>query len=167
MWTLEPPYTGGTVQTATAIVAIYAALVATASLAWQVYLWRHRRQTRLKVETELGFVTANVASTDVVDGERTEVVLLRAINHSDFPVRITAAGFTANDGVQIPLGSPRHGSSLPGRIEPHDSGLALVTPGELEAKGADLDEPMTAWVVLSTGERISAPPRPLLGLPAK
>jgi len=34
---------------ATTIVAIYAAVIATAGLAWQIYQWWHRKQPRVEV----------------------------------------------------------------------------------------------------------------------
>jgi hypothetical protein len=120
-------------EIATAIVAVYAALVATGALAWQIYSWWHRRQSRVKVTASLGHVGhANGA---------VEAVIITAINRSEYPVNVQGLGFDMQDGSSrtLALFQPMPGSSLPGRIEANDSGWAWTGPEQAESGKAALD----------------------------
>ena len=151
-----PTLDSETVETATAIVAIYAALVATGSLGWQVYFWWHRRQARVEVSAAVGIAATGLGTA--------EVVTVTAVNRSEFPVNVKSVGFDTQDGSgrTLALLHPNPGSTLPGRIEPQDSGMAVSPKNQLEDNGLDLTKPVTAWVRLSTDDLVRSKPPPLL-----
>jgi hypothetical protein len=143
------------VDTAGWIVAGYAAIVSTASLAWQVYSWRLARKSRVEVNV-------SAALLGMTDGSSVDAISVGVVNHSDHPVRVTGVGLYLQDGsgrqmhqVQVPPGA-----ELPGTVDPHDSGSTyfLVENVEQEA-GIDVYAPISGWVHLSTGETVGSKAR--------
>lgn len=106
-------------ELAAIIVAGYAAIVATASVVWQVYSWRHRRRSHVGVTVRY----ALAAPTD----KTLHLIAIEATNRSEHTVRVAAAGLDLQDGggafQQV---RPVEFATLPGRIEPFDSGTAYV-----------------------------------------
>lgn len=109
---------------ATAIVAGYAALVATLALSFQVFQWLRTWQTRVVVDLRpMQMAQAGQA------GE--PVVLLELLNHSGHRVKVTHVGLTPvkRGGMHMwiphPLGLPVPG---PFEIPPRDSVTVYVKP---------------------------------------
>jgi hypothetical protein len=144
-------------RTATAVIAIYAASVASASLAWQIYTWWHRRQSRVEVGVSMA-VAAPAA------GVTLQALSVTATNRSEHAVRITGVGVDLQDdgGMQFHQVIPIHGATIPGPIQPHDSGNALLMREDVEREGLDVYKPVTAWVRLATGETVKSPPTTVL-----
>jgi hypothetical protein len=140
-------------HTATAVIAIYAALVASASLAWQVYTWWYRRQSRIEVDVRMAVAAPAVAVT-------LEALSVTATNRSEHVVRITGVGVDLQDDREMQFHQvvPMHGATLPGPIQPHDSGSALLMREDVEREGLDIYKPITAWVRLATGEMVKSSP---------
>jgi hypothetical protein len=57
---------------------------------------------------------------------------------------------------------PPFGSELPGVIQPHDAGSAVILREDLDREGIDVYEPITAWVRLATGELVKSTPTQVL-----
>jgi hypothetical protein len=141
------------------IIAIYAGVVATASLLWQVYSWWHRRRHRVEV-------TASMALIGHAGVRATQVIAVTATNRSEHPVRVAGAGLEAQDGsgfllhvVQQPEGTR---ATIPGIVQPNDSGQTYLERPVVEENGISVVEPVVAWVRLATGEQLRSKPRPLL-----
>ena len=126
--------------------AVYAAIVATASVGWQIYSWWHRRRSHVAVE--IRYAVASPPEGDL------PVVTIGAINHSEHPVRVTGLGLDFQDrhDEQFHQWRPLDIATIPGIVEPHDSGEGFARIGDVESAGIDVYEPVTAWVRLSTGE---------------
>jgi len=129
----------------TAVVAIYAAIIATAGLGWQIYTWGRIHKTRVTVSITnaiFGFPEGNVGG-----------VTIEAVNNSSHPIRVKSAGFEMNDGTDrhLQIIRPGFGSSLPGQIEPHDSGMIWMREEEMHEAGCDIYKPLVAWVSTPEG----------------
>jgi len=137
------------VTTAGWIVAVYAAVISTAALAWQVASWRLSRKDR--VDVTVRFVV--IGTSPVTHG-----VAVTAVNVSDHDVRVEAVGLYLQDGSggayqqfrQPPI------ADLPGVISSHDSGATYFDLADVEEAGIDVFKPLTAWVRLSTGKTIES-----------
>lgn len=140
-------------STVAVVVAAYAAVVATASLVWQIYAWRHRQKSRVVVSVRL-------AITSPAPGVTLHALSITATNNSEHAVRVTGAGLELNrpDGWQFHQALPLYGADLPGVIQPHDAGVAMVDREGAEGEGLDLAEPVVAWVRLATGEIVNSEP---------
>lgn len=87
-------------MSATSIIAIYAALVATAALGVQFAQWRSAR-TSLKVQANAGVAPVRSGKQDEFGNEtfeRREVVFVSLTNKSPHTVKITHVGFLGADG---------------------------------------------------------------------
>jgi hypothetical protein len=136
-------------------VAIYAAIVSTVALGWQIL--KERRARRPQVQ-----VTISYALLGYPDREPAEAVEITARNRGDLPVRVTSAGFNLQDDsdrTMVIAGQPP-GATLPGVVGPRDSGFTYLFRGELGP--LDVFRPLVGWVSLSTGERIHSRPRTLM-----
>ena len=93
----------------TLAIAIYAAVIANGGLIWQIYQWEHGRKLHLEVVVRHG------ASDDF--GATLRII---AVNHSSYPVRVTAIGFDDPKGpaMQTPWTEGWPESSIPGLIPP-------------------------------------------------
>jgi hypothetical protein len=140
-------------STVAVAVAAYAAVIATASLGWQIYAWRHRQQSRVVVSVRL-------AISSPAPGVTVQAISITATNNSEHAVRVTGAGLDLNrqDGWQFHQAAPIYGATLPGVIQPHDAGVAMIDRGGAEREGLDLTKPVVAWVRLATGETINSEP---------
>jgi hypothetical protein len=133
------------------IIAGYAAAVSTASVAWQVYQWREKRQVRVEIRLSLFEVPA--------EGRVEQRVGLRAVNRSERPVRWAAAELEPQDGsarrffiAQSPANPV---------IAAHDSLDTWAARAELEPAGLELTVPVVAIVRLTAGEEFRSPPHVL------
>lgn len=134
------------------VAAVYAAVVATGGLGWQVWTWRRaRRPVRVAVSLAVvGFPHGNEW-----------VVVITVVNLSERAVRVGSAGLLMPDGRQWVPFSPAPLSSLPGPVEPQDAGKLFVAVATVE-ETFDLRQPMRAWASLVTGETVKSPKRRLL-----
>lgn len=138
------------------MIAIYAAIVGSGALGWQVFQWSHARRVRL-------VVTARRAAIGFGPDNIPPVVAISAVNNSDFQVNIAAAGTDMQDGSGGTLNMmPMPGATIPGVVAPHDSATAFLRQDSAEEAGLDLYQPVRAWVRLSTGQTIYSDAEPLL-----
>jgi hypothetical protein len=145
------------VSTIAALVAGYAAVVATASLAWQIYAWRHRHRSRVDVSVRLAIGAPSANAT-------VHAISVTATNRSEHPVRVVGVGLDLNrpDGWQFHQAAPIYGATLPGVVQPHDAGEAMIDRGAAEQEDLDLGEPAIAWIRLATGETVNSEPTQLI-----
>lgn len=126
----------------TPLIAIYAALVSTAGVAWQIYSWRREHATRLVVETSWGFLTMN-------DGAVSEqMTMITVYNRSAHEIGIVAGGFLLEQDrkTSLPIIHPPIGATIPGTIPGRSVGRAWLPVVALEeslrsnnwAKGTEL-----------------------------
>ena len=131
-------------MTASAILAVYASVVATGALGWQVAAEVLRRRTHVVVRFEEGLL-----------GPRVSIV-----NKSEHAVRVVEGGVRSKAG-DISFGGTHtvFGSQLLGEIPPRDARFARLGDDDLLLGPiADLlAVPTTAWVRLSTGEVVQSP----------
>ena len=73
----------------TDVLAVYAAVVATAGIGWQAYTWWRDRTVKVAVDVSYG--------TPVSSGE--DLVFITVTNESTFPVSWTQAGMDLQDGT--------------------------------------------------------------------
>lgn len=142
-------------MTATTAIAIYAAVLSTAGLAWQVFSWAHRRRSHVTVQARIAFVGYDAL----------QVISIEATNTSDHPVRVTSAGLMLQDGSgrQFVILRQPDGATLPGVVQPHDSATTWIAQADAESEGGfDVFAPVTAWVNLATGQAVTSKPRPLM-----
>jgi hypothetical protein len=133
------------------LIAGYAAAVATASVAWQVYQWREKRRIRLDIQLSL------VEAMD--GGSREERVRVRTVNRGEVPVRWTAAELEPQDGSsrRFFFGRPPDTPVIPA----YDSLDTWATRADLEGAGLVLSDPVVAIVRVATGEEFRSPPQTL------
>jgi hypothetical protein len=140
-------------DTAGWVVAGYAAIVSTASLAWQVISWHLARRNRVKVA-----VKAALLGFD--NGEMVDAVCVEVVNRSDHAVRVTGVGLFLQDGSGRQLHQIREppGATIPGTVAAHDSGSTFFTVEDIE-DSVDVYEAITGWVQLATGEMVRSKPK--------
>jgi hypothetical protein len=128
-------------------IAIYAAVVATGALVWQIYAWNHSRKLHLQVLVRRG-ASDNFGAT----------VRIIAVNRSSYPVRVTAVGFDDPRGpaLQTSWTEQWPESSLPGVVPPHDSRQAAIPLPDLPPNL--LGARVIAWVTTSTGDQVRSSP---------
>jgi hypothetical protein len=137
--------------TGTTLIAVYAAIVGTAGLVWQVTSWYLDRRTRVKVDIEIGVL--------VPQGHDT--VTVKAVNQSGHTVQVLNAYLLLQDGsgrrltpMQVPPGA-----TIPGTVEPHGVVSTYFLRDELPA--IDLYAALVAQVDTADGV-FESPPRTLL-----
>jgi hypothetical protein len=138
----------------TAAVAIYAAIVATAALGWQVFTWWRHHRTKVEV-----FVRAGEAQVDGTAERPAILVIVR--NLSAYDIRIVTV-VLAQDGralvavpPMLPQGRP---DEPPGLVPPRDIRTAALEREEAVKAGLDASRPAAAWVGLASGETFSSKP---------
>jgi hypothetical protein len=136
----------------TTALALYAALIGTAGLGWQVFTWARAHRTQVSVEAKnavFGLPQGTVGG-----------ITVEAINRSSHTVRVTGIGFNMNDGTNrvVQIVYPGAGSSLPGSIAPHDSGMGWMSEVDVRDAGIDIYKPLVAWVRTSAGEQFNSKP---------
>ena len=90
--------------------------------------------------------------------------MITAINQSNHAVKVTSAGYITQDGSKqdVLLMAPPFGATLPGAIEPRDSGMTWLDVEEATRIGLDIYRPLVAWVRTSDDQRFESKPEPLL-----
>ena len=140
---------------ATDYIAIYAAVVATGGLGWEIRKARQARRPQVEV-------VVSFAVLGYLRGEPTNSAHIEVRNRGDIPVRVTSVGFEVQDQSDriAAIHWQQPGATLPGVIGPRDSGFTYLLEHELGS--LDLYRPLVAWASLSTGERIHSKPVTLL-----
>jgi hypothetical protein len=130
------------------VATIYAAVVATFGLGWQVWTWRQGRRP----------VVVRPALAAVGFDTGTEwVVTIEVVNHREHAVRVTSAGLLLPDGRQWVAIRPFSISTLPGEVKSHDAGKLYVSLSAVE-KAIDPRRPVRAWAALATNETLKSKP---------
>ena len=143
-------------MTTTTAIAIYAAILSTGGLGWQVYTWIRAHGTRVRVEVTNAFLPF----TDHVS----YVAMITVTNLGEHAIRVTSAGFDFQDssGRTVVLANAPPGSSLPGVVQPHDSGMTWLEETQFASGGIDVYRPLVAWAKLATGETFKSRPTTLM-----
>lgn len=136
-------------------VAIYAAVVSTIALGWQIQ--KERRARRPQVEVKVSYALLGYPSRGPA-----EVAHIEARNRGNLPVRVNSAGFNLQDGsgnaLAITWQPPtRRCLASSDRAMPASPTSSRTSRGPL-----DLYRPLVGWVSLSTGERIHSKPHTML-----
>jgi hypothetical protein len=136
-------------------VAIYAAVVSTVALGWQIL--KERRARRPQVEVKVSYALLGYPSR-----EPAEAAEIEARNRGDHPIRVTSAGFNLQDdsGRTVVITWQPPGATLPAVVGSRDSGMTYLLREELGP--LDVFRPLVGWVSLSTGERFHSRPRTLM-----
>jgi hypothetical protein len=139
---------------ATDWIAVYAAVVSTIAVGWQIRReWRYQRP-QVEVKIWMGVL---VFPTGGRPGLQIE-----ARNRGDHPIRVASAGYNVQDGsghvLAIMFDQP--GATIPGVIQARDSGFTYLLPEQL--RDLDPSRPVVGWVSLATGERIHSKPTTLM-----
>lgn len=137
------------------IIAIYAAVVATAVLAWNVYSFFRARRNVVQVAVAWALI-------GMTDGSSVEAISITATNRGDRSVRVTGAGLDLQDGSRRQLHATFPAADLPGTVAPNDSGSTYVLLDDAKGKGIDPTAPLVSWVRLATGEVVKSKPRAIM-----
>jgi hypothetical protein len=131
---------------ATDVIAIYAALVATGSLGWQIARERRQERTRLEVEVRLGFLA--------FDSGAREAILINISNRSSHPVKVTSAGLLhqSRPKARIAITNSLPPAGLPVVIAAKDAHQTWIEKTDLPPGEVDLFKPLQAYAGASTGE---------------
>ena len=137
--------------------ALAAALLAIASLAWQLGSAMGRRHRgRIHVEARLGLPVYS-------EGGGRWAIFVEVTNESDHPIRWVSASLELHDSRTLYLMEHPRAGDLPAVIQPGDSHHTWVDCAEVERQGVDLHEPVAAVVKLATGEVMRSARRRLAG----
>src|SRR4029077_11767714 len=103
-------------------------------------------------------------SNAFIPGVTEHAAMITAINQSNHAVKVTSAGFITQDGSKqdVLLMAPPFGATLPGAIEPRDSGMTWLDVEEATRIGLDIYRPLVGWVRTSDDQRFESKPEPLL-----
>jgi hypothetical protein len=147
---LSSTWNGPTI--AATIVGSLGFLVAAVSLGWQILRARRERRTVIRVQMWRLIVMP-------LGGTRGIVLVIQALNESAHAVRVSKVGLDTRmrvGGIQIGFTAwlPPAGATLPGVIQPHDSGVTTyqLTVGEMEFAPTQADE-IRAYVYTAAGQR--------------
>jgi hypothetical protein len=126
--------------------ALAAALLAAASLGWQLgAALGRRRRDRIEVEVRLGLPVYS-------QGGGRWAIFIEVTNGSEHPIRWVSASLELGDGRMLYLMDHPPGGELPSVIQPHDSHHTWVDCAEVERQGVDLRQPVGAAVKMASGE---------------
>ena len=125
----------------TLAIAVYGAVASTLAIAWQVYAWRHERQTRVTVRASMGMTLGD----QVVDA-----VIVEIVNRSDHVVKVNAVEFELQDGSdrRLALTSFPREAPIPHEIGPRDSYQTWCRPDDLTSNGFRLDRSLVVRIRL-------------------
>ena len=140
-------------MSASTVIALYAAIVATLLAVFQIYSWWHARQPHVRVEVSRGFLAMD-------DGSMIDAVIINVVNDGDHPVRVTAAGLLMQDGSGNAMQdlSTVPGADLPGPVPARDSGMTYLLAEAVQQRGIDIYRPVTAFARLSTRQTLHSGP---------
>jgi hypothetical protein len=137
--------------------ALAAALLAIASLAWQLGSSMGRRRSgRIHVEARLGLPVYS-------QGGGRWAIFIEVTNETDHPVRWVSASLELHDSRTLYLMDHPPAGALPAVIQPSDSHHTWVDCAEVERQGVDLHEPVVAVAKMATGEVHRSARRRLVG----
>jgi hypothetical protein len=138
-------------------VALVAALLAAASLGWQLgAALARRRRDHIDVEARLGLPIYS-------QGGGRWAIFIEVTNGSEHPIRWVSAWLELGDSRTLYLMDHPPGGDLPAVIQPHDSHHTWVDCAEVERQGVDLHQPVAAAAKLATGDVYRSRPRRLAG----
>ncbi|MGH2978377.1 MAG: hypothetical protein ACRDLQ_01910, partial [Solirubrobacterales bacterium] len=138
-------------------VALAAALLAAASLGWQLgSALGRRRRNQIEVDVRLGLPVYS-------QGGGRWAIFIEVTNGSEHPIRWISASLELRDGRTLYLMDHPPGGDLPAVIQPHDSHHTWVDCAEVERQGVDLHQTIAAAVKTATGEVYRSRPRRLAG----
>lgn len=130
-------------------IAVYAALVATAALIWQVVSYRHSHRTSVTVDHSVQLLSFG--------GQARGAVVVTVRNRSEFTIRVTRYALRIRGNTWVYSAPPYpSGTELPGRISPHDSAIGLFEVADIYAEG-----PVVARVELSSDKPFYSKAKPL------
>lgn len=137
----------------TLVLAVYAAVTATAGIGWQVFTWHRSHGTRLTVSLTQAIAAPN--------GDYYIGVVVT--NKSEHLVNIIGAGFNLQDGSgrTLPIIEPTPMCSIPGKVAARDSGSAFLLGDAAASVGLDAYHPMVGWVDTGAHGRIKSRPQTL------
>lgn len=133
--------------------AAYAAVVATAGVAWQAYSWKRDRTLRVVVSLSYGIGV----------GGSSDLILITLTNNGTFAVTWRQAGLDLQDGSgQFALVAPGPGElagyRLPAVVAPHDSYRTAITIGAARNAGLDTSRPIVAQARLGSAQIFKSEP---------
>ena len=137
------------------VVGVYAAVVATASVGWQVMSHRKEESVRPELRVSYGIGVGMVP----------DLVIIKTVNRSTkHSIRVTAAGIGVQDGRDgyLPVLYPLPGYELNVDIGPMDARETAMPVVALAEHGIDLRRPIVARAHLATGEWVYSKPTTLL-----
>jgi hypothetical protein len=138
-------------------IALVAALLAAASLGWQLgAALGRRRRDRIEVEVRLGLPVYS-------QGGGRWAIFIEVTNGSEHPIRWVSASLELGDSRTLYLMDHPPGGELPAVIQPHDSHHTWVDCAEVERQGVDLRQPIAAAVKMASGEVYRSRSRRLAG----
>lgn len=127
-------------------IALAAALLAAASLGWQLgAALARRRRDRIEVEVRLGLPVYS-------QGGGRWAIFIEVTNGSEHPIRWVSASLELGDSRTLYLMDHPPGGDLPAVIQPHDSHHTWVDCAEVERQGVDLRQPIAGAVKMASGE---------------
>jgi len=133
----------------TTIVAVYAALVATGGLIWQIYIWLQSRKPQVAVEVSIGLPASP---------EPEWWIMVKVINRGDYTVNVNSVGFDLQDGSgrSLVLINQPPPATIPGTVAAHDQGFTYIPVSSPNVEILDLYRPLIGWANLATGEHIES-----------
>ena len=135
-------------------IAIYAALVATLAVVWQVYTWRLARRPDIVVELERRDVPGFMV--DLL-GPFSIAVTVR--NRSHLRVHVEDVGLYATDSpARVHSIEDRDPDALPRWIAAQGCCDAVISYRDAVDQGIDLSKPLVGYVTMATGERVTSKP---------
>jgi hypothetical protein len=138
-------------------IALVAALLAAASIGWQLgAALTRRRRDRIDVEARLGLPVYS-------QGGGRWAIFIEVTNGTEHPIRWVAAWLELSDSRTLYLMEHPPGGDLPAVIQPRDSHHTWVDCAEVERQGVDLHQPISAVAKMASGEVYRSRPRRLAG----
>jgi hypothetical protein len=114
--------------------ALYGSIAGTIALGWQVFTWRRQNVSRVEVAITEGVIAPWEGTQDVV--------LITAINHSPYAIRVAAVGVDTPEGtVQV----THQKGEIPGVIQARDSATTW-----LPSDAPGLHGELRGWVRVGT-----------------
>lgn len=148
----------------TSAVALYAAIVATGGLSWQVY--SYRRSERIRADESATKVDVSVHMGIAGTEPPLEVITVKVVNRSRHAIKLTGVTFWHQDkpGFEFVSFAFAFSHGLPQMIESHDAGEVMFDSAKLRSGKERLDvyRPVTAIARLSTGDVFESTPIQLL-----
>ncbi|MEX1142043.1 MAG: hypothetical protein WD399_09125 [Thermoleophilaceae bacterium] len=131
-------------------VAIYAAVVATGALGWNVAQAVRARRDDVAVNIRWAW-------GDDGSGRDKDLLAITVLNRGHVPVGLgSTVGLARKPGGDAVFGTTAH--DLPPVVPPGNGAVTRFSRGMAETAGLDLKQPLAAWVELATGDRVYSEP---------